>query len=104
MSDKLPDDISACEGDETHATVDQAYQIAKRAGQAAAAEILTTIGIDVSSPEKIIQVQVVMAHLRRERLAAEEAPKIIKRGAITIFLTGTVAIAVLGIRAWIKTL
>ena len=99
---QIPEDIDKCVGDGTYVTRHQAHQIGKRAGQAAAVEILTAIGINATSPKDIIQVQVDMAHLRRERLAAEEAPKIIKKAAITVFVTGIIAILILGFRAWLN--
>lgn len=50
---------------------EQALLIAQEAGKAAAKELLTTLGVDTSSPEAIIRQQVDFAHLRRARRSSE---------------------------------
>lgn len=45
-------------------------------------ETLTTLGLDVSEPEKIIAVQADMAYLRKSRIGADEVMKWAKRSLL----------------------
>jgi hypothetical protein len=51
-------------------------------------ETLTTLGVDVSSPEAILAMQADHAYLRRAREGADEVAKWVKRAAIGVGTTG----------------
>ncbi len=65
-------------------------------------EMLPALGIDISSPETRIQVQVDMAWLRRQRRASEQVEKLVKRTAIALVVSGLLAALWTGIRAAIR--
>lgn len=79
----------AVEGSE-YVTRSQAMQIAKEGGQAAAVEILTTLGINTSSQDAIIDHQVDFAYLRRSRKGSESAQNHAKKIVMGLGVTGVV--------------
>lgn len=80
--------------------------IARQAGRAAAEEawprLLTQLGVDISTPQAIMEMQADNQWIRRTRKSSENAGKQIKNvgigAAVIFFLT----IMGLGLRAWLK--
>jgi|GEM_PF-1171798 len=61
-------------------------------------EAFTAMGFDVSTPEKLIQVQVDMAHLRRQRVASEQIGGLVKKTAIVIVIGGILSTLWVGLQ------
>tara|TARA_R110000803_G_scaffold94017_3_gene161485 strand:+ start:49 stop:321 length:273 start_codon:yes stop_codon:yes gene_type:complete len=72
-----------------YVTKSQATQLAHEAGRAAAKDILTALGIDTSSQESMIQVQVDNAYLRRARKSSEAMVQHGKKIFVGLIIAGT---------------
>lgn len=85
---------------------DDIERIAAAAAEAAAdrtvRELLTTLGVDTSSPQSIIQVQVDLAYLRRQRQASERIAAGVRWAILTTVVTGFLSVAWLGLQAALK--
>ena len=75
--------------DNDYVTKHQAIEIASQAGQAAARDVLTALGIDTSSQESMIQVQVDNAYLRRARKSSEAMVQHGKKIFVGLVIAGT---------------
>jgi hypothetical protein len=75
--------------DNDYVTKSQAIQLAHEAGRAAAKDILTALGIDTSSQESMIQVQVDNAYLRRARRSSEAMMQQGKKVFVGLVIAGT---------------
>ena len=75
--------------DNDFVTKQQAIQLAREAGRAAAKDILTALGIDTSSQESMIQVQVDNAYLRRARKSSEAMVQHGKKIFVGLIIAGT---------------
>ena len=75
--------------DNDYVTKNQATQLAQEAGRAAAKDILTALGIDTSSQESMIQVQVDNAYLRRARKSSEAMVQHGKKIFVGLIIAGT---------------
>tara|TARA_R110000803_G_scaffold168181_1_gene231352 strand:- start:603 stop:875 length:273 start_codon:yes stop_codon:yes gene_type:complete len=76
--------------DTEYVTKVQAVSLAQEAGRAAAQELLTALGIDTSSQESMIQVQVDNAYLRRSRKSSEAMVQHGKKIFIGLVIAGTI--------------
>jgi len=90
------------DGNSEYITRHQAYAIAQRAGQSSAHEILTAIGIDVSSSESIIQHQVDSAHLRRHRQGSENLAPHAKKAGIGFTIVAMLGTMWMGLQGIVK--
>ena len=91
-------------------TEDEIHAIAERAGKKAAQAVVDEVtrktflglGIDISDPEAVIELQADRQWTRRTRRSAEETGRHVKKvgvGAITILV---LTIFGVGLRAWMK--
>ncbi len=64
-------------------------------------EIMLTLGIDVSTPEAIKDVQADAQWTRKSRLGAEQVTKLIKRGFIGVLIPGLIYVIWLGVRTMV---
>lgn len=91
-------------------TEDEIHSIAERAGKKAAQAVIDEVtrktflglGIDISDPEAVIELQADRQWTRRTRRSAEETGRHIKKvgvGAITLLV---LTIFGIGLRAWFK--
>lgn len=65
----------------------------------AVTDVLQKLGIDA---ENFRESQADFAHLRKQRLAAEQIGKFTMRALITIFCTGIASVILLGIKDFLK--
>jgi len=94
--------MSDIEGGSEYVTLDQAMRISEHVAVTSTRETLQTLGMDVSSPEAVIQLQVDMAHLRRHRTASESAVKQVKKSAIAVVTVGFLGALWVGVQEIIK--
>lgn len=91
-------------------TEDEVRYIAEQAGKKAAQAVVDEVtrktflglGIDISDPEAVIELQTDRQWTRRTRLSAEETSRHVKKvgiGAITLLV---LTIFGIGLRAWFK--
>lgn len=73
-------------------------RMAEEAAQATVREMLTAMGIDMSSPEKIIQAQVDFAYLRRSRRASEKVAAGVRTAVLAAFVSGLLTILWMGLK------
>lgn len=61
---------------------------------------LTTLGVDISSTEKMLHVQADFAYMRKQRIGSEEVTRWVKRGVVGAFLSGVIYTVLVGMRAF----
>ncbi len=87
---------------ERYVTEAQARAIAEAAGREAAKEtvkdMLLAMGMDVEDADGVIEAQVDMAWLRRQRRASEQIAVWAKRTALGLVLTGAAGVLWLGLQ------
>ena len=79
-------------------TKDEIREIAHEAAEHAVQEVFVRYGIDATHP---IEVQKDFAYLRSARKASESVGPTVKRALIGLFVTGALALLVIGFQSWI---
>lgn len=83
------------EAERTHLTADEVNILVDKAVR----RTLTTLGVDISSTEKMIHVQADFAYMRKSRLGSEEVAKWAKRSLVGAFFSGLFYLVISGIKA-----
>ena len=79
-------------------TKDEIEQVAKCAAKQAVDQTLERLGFDVAHP---LEVQQDVAYLHRQRMAAENVGRIVRRSLIVLVITGGVAVFLLGLKQYL---
>ena len=79
-------------------TEEQVREIAHEAAEHAVREVFVRYGIDATHP---IEVQKDFAYLRGARSASESVGPVVRRTLIGLFVTGTLALLVIGYQTWL---
>ncbi len=79
-------------------STDEMRRIADEAAQATVREMLTAMGVDMSSPEKIIQAPVDFAYLRRSRRASERVAAGVRTAILAAAVSGALTILWMGFK------